>query len=226
IVVDNRDASIEYAKRDRMIYVQGNAQDEETLNEAGINRARGLICALSNDQQNVFVTLIARELNENIFILVRTNEHQNTRKIYRAGADKVMSPYEIGADRMANVILRPQVDHFIDRIAGGEQDHLFDEVHVMEGAELAGKTLSDTDIRKSYAVVIIAINRDGQDHILFNPGSNDTINVGDSLIVLGDVENIEHLRKKGCNDDRDLSDRALRQHFSDIIQNQESNRKK
>lgn len=223
VVVENRDSSIDRVRGDRILYVQGNAQEESVLKEAGIERARGLICALSMDQDNVFSTLIARELNEDIFILVRTNERPNTRKIYRAGADKVISPYEIGADRMANVILRPHVDQFIDRLTGGEQDHVFDEVIVFEGADLANKTLVEAKIRQKYFVVIIAIIPEENSGILFNPGSDDTINVGDSLIVLGDVERIEQLRTDGCNDNRDLSDRVSKHNFSDVLKSSEFN---
>ena len=217
VVVENRDTSIDRVRSDRILYVEGDAQEEQVLKDAGIERARGLICALSKDQDNVFVTLIAREINENIFILVRTNERPNTPKIYRAGADKVISPYEIGADRMANVILRPHVDQFIDRITGGEQDHVFDEVKVFEDADLAGKTLAEAHIRQKYFVVIIAIIPEGDEGILFNPGSEDKINEGDSLIVLGDVERIEHLRIEGCNDQRDLSDRVSKHKFADVL---------
>lgn len=219
VVVENRESSIDRIREDKMLYVAGNAQEESVLKEAGVEKARGLICTLSKDQDNVFVTLIARELNRDIFILVRTNEHKNTRKILRAGANKVISPYEIGADRMANVILRPHVDQFMDRILGGTtQDHVFDEVKIFEGAELAGKTLSEAQIRQKYFVVIIAIIPEDRKNIRFNPGSDDAIQVGDSLIVLGDVERIKHLREHGCNDFRSLSERVRRHDFLNQLQ--------
>ena len=219
VVVENRQSSIERIQDDGLLYVQGDAQDEAVLKSAGIKRARGLVCALSRDQDNVFTTLIARELNEDIFILVRTNERQNTRKIKRSGANKVISPYEIGADRMANVILRPHVDQFIDRITGETQDHVFDEVKIFEGSELAGKSLSEAEIRQKYFVVIIAIiPKDGED-ILFNPGSDDVMHEGDSLIVLGDMERIEHLRREGCNDQRSLSERVSKHNFTEKLRN-------
>ncbi len=219
VVVENREDSIQRIKEDDLIYVQGNAQEESILKEAGIERARGLVCALSRDQDNVFTTLIARELNEGIFILVRTNQRQNTRKIKRSGADKVISPYEIGADRMANVILRPHVDQFIDRITGEKQDHVFDEITIFEGAELAGKTLEEAQIRQKYFVVIIAIIPADEKDIQFNPGSGDTINVGDSLIVLGDVDRIEIMRTEGCNDYRSLSERVSNYNFKEKLLN-------
>lgn len=219
VVVENSDSSIERIRNDKLIYVQGNAQEESVLKEAGVERARGLVCALSRDQDNVFATLIARELNENIFILVRTNERQNTKKIKRSGADKVISPYEIGADRMANVILRPHVDQFIDRITGESQDHVFDEITIFEGAELAGKTLAEAEIRQKYFVVIIAIIPKEEDGILFNPGSDDMMHVGDSLIVLGDMDRIEAMRTKGCNDNRSLLERVSKHNFTEKLQN-------
>lgn len=221
VVIENKSSSVERLKDDNLLYVEGDAQDEDVLKRAGIARAKGLICSLSRDQDNVFVTLIARELNDDIFILVRTNERANTKKIRRAGADKVISPYEIGADRMANVILRPHVDQFIDNILGGAtQDHVFDEVKIFEGADLAGKTLAEAKIRQKYFVVIIAIIQENQHEIRFNPGSNDKIHVGDSLIVLGDVNRITKLREDGCNDFRSLAERVSKHDFLNQINTQ------
>jgi len=226
VVIENRESSIQRLRDDKMMYVEGDAQDEDILKKAGITRAKGLICTLSRDQDNVFVTLIGRELNPEIFILVRTNEHQNTKKILRAGANKVISPYEIGADRMANVILRPNVDQFMHRILGGTtQDHVFDEVKIFEGSELAGKTLAETDIRQKYFVVIIAIIPDDKENIRFNPGSNDELSVGDSLIVLGDVERIKHLREEGCKDFRTLEERVSKHNYMKHINSQQRNTK-
>ncbi len=222
VVVENRESSIERIQEDGLLYVRGDAQDENVLKEAGISRARGLICTLSRDQDNVFTTLIAREMNEELFILVRTNERQNTKKIKRSGADKVISPYEIGADRMANVILRPHVNQFIDQITGETQDHVFDEIKIFEGSDLAGKTLAEAEIRQKYFVVIIAIIPSGREGILFNPGSDDRLKVGDSLIVLGDVDRIQRLRTEGCNDNRSLSDRVSNYNFTEKLRNNQS----
>ncbi|TYP93937.1 voltage-gated potassium channel [Fodinibius salinus] len=214
VVIENRESSIERIKDDKLLYVKGNAQNESVLREAGIDRAKGLICALSRDEDNVFVTLVGRDMNPDIFILVRTNEHENTKKILRAGANKVISPYEIGADRMANVILRPHVDQFMDRIRTDEdQDHIFDEVKIFEGSVLAGKTLAEAQIRQKFFVVIIAIIPQDKENIQFNPGSEDKISIGDSLIVLGDVDRIEKLREEGCKDFRTLEERVSKHDF-------------
>ncbi len=214
VVVDNRADAIERLEDDQILYVEGNAQEEDTLVDAGVKRADGMICALSRDEDNVFATLIARELNEDLFILVRTNRHQNTKKILRSGANKVISPYEIGADRMANVILRPYVDQFIENIMGGmTQDHVFDEAKVFKGSHLENKTLAESEIRQKYFVVIVGVIPANSEELVFNPGSDHRLKAGDSLIVLGDVDRIEKLRTEGCDDDRSLSERVSEHDF-------------
>lgn len=208
VIVENRDSSIERIHSDKFVYIQGDAQEENTLKEAGIDRAKALICTLSSDKDNVFTTLLAREMNPELFILVRANENKNKLRIARAGADKVISPYDIGADRMANVILRPKVEQFIETMTRDDsQDHTFDEVLISEDSELTGKTLAEINVRSAYGVLIIAIIPLGE-RIKFNPVSSDIIRSGDSLIILGDPIKIEAFRAEMCNDNRSLSERA------------------
>lgn len=209
VIVENRDSTIERIEQNNLLYVKGDAQEEQTLLDAGINDAKGLVCTLSSDQENIFVTLMAREIRENIFILARTNEYKNTKKVLRAGADKVMSPYEIGADRMANVILRPHVDRFMNQIlTGSSEEHVFDEIKVFEGSEVAGKTLKEANIRNKYFIVIVSIVSADSKRIRFNPGRDDVIEVGDILIVLGNQEQINNLKVKGCGDNRSQEERV------------------
>ena len=208
VIVENRDSSIERIQSDKHVYVQGDAQDENILRQAGIDKAKALICTLSSDKDNVFTTLLARELNPELFILVRANENRNRMRISRAGADKVISPYDIGADRMANVILRPKVEQFIETMTRDDsQDHTFDEVLISEGSKLVGKTLAEINVRSTYEVLIIAILREGE-RIKFNPKSTDIINKGDSLILLGDLKKIQAFRSEMCKDTRSLAERA------------------
>jgi voltage-gated potassium channel len=208
VIVENRESSIDRIKRDQLDYVEGNAQDEESLINAGIKDAKALICSLSSDQDNVFTTLVAREIRPDIFILVRTNENKNRKKVLKAGADKVISPYEIGADRMANVILRPNVDKFLEKMTSGDhQDHTFEEVRISDKSDVVGKSLVDINVRNKYSVLIIAIIS-GSGSIDFNPGGKTILREGDSLIVLGDLEKIDVFRKTVCQDVRSLSERA------------------
>lgn len=208
VIVENCDSSIKRVESDKHVYVKGDAQDENILREAGIEKAKGLICTLSSDQDNVFTTLLAREINSSLFILVRANENKNKVRIIRAGADKVISPYDIGADRMSNVILRPHVEQFIETMTRDDkQDHTFDEVLINEGSELSGKTLAEINIRSKYEALIIAIIPKGE-RIRFNPKSTDTLEHGDALVLLGDPKRIQAFRSEMCNDNRSLSERA------------------
>ncbi len=208
VIVENRESSVERLKEKDLTFVEGDAEDEDVLIEAGIKKARALICTLASDQDNVFTTLLARDLNPDLFILVRTNENANRNRVLRAGADKVISPYEIGADRMANVILRPNVDLFVNSITENmTHDHAFDEVLIMEESPLAGKSLEEINIRNEHGVLIIAIiPKDGR--IVFNPDSSTQINTGDSLILIGDLQQIDEFRTEVCNDKRPLSERS------------------
>jgi voltage-gated potassium channel len=115
---------------------------------------------------------------------------------------------------MANVILRPYVDQFIENILGGaEQDHVFDEAKIFEGSDLDGKTLAESKIRQKYFVVIVGIIPAGSEQLIFNPESNHRLQAGDSLIVLGNVDRIKKLRTQGCEDDRSLSERVSEYDF-------------
>ena len=113
VVIEAKDTKLEELERNGYLFLIGNAENEEVQVAAGIERAKGLILTLPEDRANVFATLVAREVNPDLFIMVRTDTHANRRKLIRAGADKVVAPYEIGADRMAQVLLRPSVERLM-----------------------------------------------------------------------------------------------------------------
>ncbi|MEO1022083.1 MAG: potassium channel protein [Bacteroidota bacterium] len=213
VIIDHNEQKIDRAKNDGFLYIRGDAQEEHILNEARITKAKAIICTLANDQDNVFTTLVARELQPDIYILVRTNDAKNRNKVLRAGADKVISPYDIGANRMANVILRPHVIRFIESISDESQpDQSFEEVLISPGSAFEGKTLAEIDVRNQYSILIIAIVPDGE-RIRFNPKSADRVHIGDSLIVMGNYEDIEHFKETACNDTRSLAEQA--EHFDE-----------
>ena len=113
VVIELSDEKIDSLEGSRHKYLIGDAEDENVLTSAGIERAKGLILTLPEDRANVFATLVARELNTGLFILVRTDTNANRRKLIRSGADKVVAPYEIGADRTAQGLPRPPADHLL-----------------------------------------------------------------------------------------------------------------
>lgn len=195
------------------LYVHGDAEHEATLIEAGIDRARGLVLTLPEDASNVFTALTAKGLQPRLFVLARTNHHPNIQKLLRAGVDKVISPYEIGADRMAQVILRPNVDRFMEQVMNvSALDLDMEEVEIEAGAMLDGMTLAASQFRRRFDVIVVAVSSQpaSVDADLdtpevgasmawqFNPQADSLLSAGDVLIVLGSPTAIDVLRRQGC----------------------------
>lgn len=199
VVVDIADEEIQNLQEDHFLHVQGDAEEEETLLQAGLDRARGLILALPEDSSNVFVALTARELNPDVFILARTVDHDNRSKLLNAGVDKVIAPSEVGADRMAQVVLRPNVDQFMEQVLHtGALSLQIDEVTVHPSAPLAGKTLAESNFRQQFEAVVIGMIDTDTGAMTFNPSPSERIRAGNILIVLGDSASIDVLREKIC----------------------------
>ncbi len=199
VVVEQKEEVIEHQMIDGMLYVVGDAEDDATLQQAGLDRAMGVIIALPDDSLNVFVTLTVREMSPNIYILARTVDHKNRRKILHAGADKVIAPSEVGADRMAQVILRPNVDEFMERVLHtGALGLQIEEVRVESGAPLDGETLAGSTFRQQFDAVVIGIIDSDTGEMTFHPGPSNRLEAGDILIVTGDPEMIRRLRDEGC----------------------------
>ncbi len=179
------------------ISVAGEAEEDEILHVAGIERARGLIAVVSTDADNLFITLTARGLNPSLFILARSSGSRGTRtKLLRAGASKVISPYYIGARRMAQLLLRPTVTDFIDlAMYAGELGLRLEEILVSDNAAFAGKKLMESGIRKRHDIIVVAIKRHAGD-MLFNPKPDTMILPGDIMIVLGEADHISALEKE------------------------------
>ena len=195
VVVEKDPHLIERINREGYMYVEGDATDDETLQAAGIDVAKGLITAVTSDTDNVYITLTARGLNPKLFILARSGEEGSEKKLMRAGASKVISPYTIGANRMAQAILRPSVVDFIEIATASENLELqIEEIVVSAGSVLAGKALVDSDIRQSMGIIIVAIKQ-ANGHMVFNPPSNQIIEPKSVLITLGEQPAITQLEK-------------------------------
>jgi len=166
-------------------YVLGSATEDEALLAAGIDRAAGLVATVSSDADNVFIVLSAKQIRPNLFVIARATELGTERKLKMAGADKVVSPYFIGARRIAQTVIRPSVADFVDlTFHGGEMGLQMEELELGEGAELAGLALKDTGIRQKYDMIILAVKK-ADSTMLFNPAAGTVIEVGDTLITLG-----------------------------------------
>ncbi len=201
VVIDRKDEVIQRLRDNNVLHVQGDAEDETTLRRAGIERAQGLILALPQDSSNVFVALTVRDMQIDVEILARTIDHRNRSKLRRAGANKVIAPSEVGADRMAQVILRPRVDQFMEQVlhASGTLSRQIEEVEVQEGSPLAGQSLAESRFRQRFdAIVIGMIDQSEGGQMKFNPSPTDVIQERDVLIVLGNSDMVRTLREQGC----------------------------
>ena len=179
------------------LHLQGDASDDEVLFGAGIGQARGLVSVVASDADNLYITLTARGLSPQMFIMARSSGTAGAQiKLKRAGATRVISPYSIGARRMAHLIVRPTVTDFIDlTMRAGELDLIMEELLVSPDSRLVDKNLIDSEIRKKYDVIVVAIKRqDGS--MLFNPRPDTIILAGDILIVLGASEQIAGLGRE------------------------------
>ncbi|MBM4294927.1 MAG: potassium channel protein [Deltaproteobacteria bacterium] len=175
-------------------FVAGDATREEVLLEAGIERAKGLVAVLHSDAGNVYITLTARSLNPNLFIVARGEELGSEQKLLRAGADKVESPHEMGGRKMAHTILRPTVVTFMELAMHEGVEWSMEEIAVGTTSPLLGLPLKDTGIRQQFNLIIVAIKRaDGE--MLFNPTPETALHPGDTLIVLGLRKNLEALEE-------------------------------
>lgn len=192
IVVENHPERISRLEEDGHLYIEGDATQDEVLEQAGIREARGLITAVTLDAANVFIILTARGINPDLFILARASDDGAEVKLKRAGANKVVSPYTIGANRMAQAILRPSVVDFIDIATGRSNIELqMEEIPVSPASRLVGKDLIQSGIRKELGLIIVGIKKG--EKMLFNPDAKTIIEAGHVLIALGEYPEIKKL---------------------------------
>jgi voltage-gated potassium channel len=177
------------------LYVVGDATDDRVLAEAGIERARGLVAALRNDKDNIYIILSARQTNPKLRIIARAMEKDAPPKILRAGADQVVSPNFIGGMRIASEMIRPEVVEFLDMMMRDmDKNTRIEQISLPPGSPLTGKKLMETNIRKTTDVLVIAI-RDTEGKYIYNPGPDAVLSAEATLIVLGDVDSVIRLRK-------------------------------
>lgn len=179
-----------------ILALEGDATEDETLVRAGICHAGGLIACLSNDKDNLYLTVTAKNLNPGIRVVARAIAKKMREKLLRVGADCVVSPNQIGGLRMASEILRPHVVSFLDRMLRSKQPAMrFAEVEVGEGSALDGQTLAGSRIyERTGLLVVAALPRGASEHLYNLPGTY-RIERGSVLIVIGDLEAVRRLER-------------------------------
>ena len=190
VVIDNNPEVIQRIEEEGFIYHKGDSTQDKTLIAAGIKKARGIVCALPTDAENIYVILTAKELNPDIYILSRSEEVESEHRLLRAGANRVMSPYTLGGLRMSMALLRPTMHDFIEITTKRQSLELrMDELDICEGSPLVGLTLEKSDIRQRFGLIIVAIKKDSG-KMIFNPLATYIIEKGDKLIAMGEDENV------------------------------------
>ncbi|MGB7290630.1 MAG: potassium channel protein [Thermodesulfobacteriota bacterium] len=183
--------------KDELLIIEGDATEESVLLQAGILRASGIICNLSNDRDNLFLTLTARSMNSWLRIVSHGVEPRSKGKLLKAGADSVIYPGTIGALRMASEMLRPTVVSFLDKMLRDARHQRVSEVKLKEHSKYAGKTLRDSGIYKDCGMLVLAILLPSQDEekFIYNPSADFVLEPGSVLVVIGDVEQVQLLEK-------------------------------
>ena len=195
---NNEERLLELAERfgqDKFLYVVGDAADDDALKDAGIDRAQGVVAALSEDKDNLFITITASALNPKARIVAKAIEVSSRAKLMRAGAKAVVSPTQIGGLRLASEAIRPTVVEFIDLMLRDPKKNLrIEEVAIPESSSLANCALKDTNIRKETKVLVIAVRMpDGRYE--YNPEPEFKLVAGCTLIVLAETLEMKRLRE-------------------------------
>jgi voltage-gated potassium channel len=193
VVIERDPHRAQAAIESGLLAIEADASREDVLARAGIERARGLIAAVGTDAENVYAVLTARVLRPDLFIVGRAESEDAIIKLKRAGANRVVSPYQIGAVQMAQTALRPAVVDFVELATSSENLELaMEEIAISAGSRIADRTLLDAGLRQRFGVIVVGIQHQ-DDRMEFNPIPEAVIRRGDKLVVLGQPESLRKL---------------------------------
>ena len=185
VVIDIKADALDELAEMRVPHIAGNAVDEAVLLLAGLPRARGLLLTLSNEADNVYVTLLAKDLRRNLLVVARSISEQGERRLVAAGADRVVSPERIGATAMSNSVLRPTVVEFVGIATGHENLELqLEEQPLSAGSKFVGRSIQECNIRHRYGLIVAGlVTSEGK--MVFNPAPDYLLLADTTLIMLG-----------------------------------------
>jgi voltage-gated potassium channel len=198
VIVDLGEESQVAARESGWLFVLGDATEEEVLEKAGIRRAGSLVTALSADADNLFVTVTARTMNPDVFIVARSSHESTEAKLLNGGANRTMTPNVIGGRRMASMVLHPTVADYLDIVTRGQGvEFRLQEIALEAGSCFEGKTISEARIREITGAQVVAIlSTDGT--VDANPSAASVLTAGERLVVLGTVDQVAVLAEKAC----------------------------
>jgi voltage-gated potassium channel len=195
VVIENLPEKIEMLQERDYLFVEGDATQDECLHRARIDHARGLVAALGNDAENVYLVLSARQIKPDLSIVSWATSQESERKVLRAGANHALSPYLQGGRRIATLLTSPHALEFLDHAMGGSDNIRLGEIVVRPGSPLAGNSLKNAGIRRDLGVIVIGIRR-ANGKLEFNPSADVTLHEHDILIGIGapdQLEKLEHM---------------------------------
>jgi voltage-gated potassium channel len=193
VVIDRNADRVHEVTASGGMAVEADASREDVLRRVGIDRARGLIAAVGTDAENVYTVLTARVLRPDLFIIARIESPDAEAKLIRAGANRVLSPYQLGGVQMAATALRPAVVDFMRLATSSERiDLAAEQIEIAGSSRFVGRSIKDANLRQEFGVIVVAIKRQAG-HMEFNPSPETTIAAGDQLVVLGHQNQLKSL---------------------------------
>ena len=186
-----------------MLYVIGDATDEEVLTQAGIERAKGMIVGLAADKDNLVITVMARQQNPGIRIVARCTDQRFSERMLKAGANSTVSPNRIGGLRLASELLRPHVVSFLDLMLQEKSRTLrIEDIEIGSASPWAGSELQALNLRGKYKLLALAVKAaDGKEaHFLANPPDDLKLEPGSVVVVMGDVNDVRRARHDAAHD--------------------------
>jgi voltage-gated potassium channel len=189
IIIEREPRRFAAAEERNFNVLNADATEEDALKAAGIEKARVLISLLSEDADNIFTVLTAKEINPDLIIIARAMDSANEKKLYKAGATRVVSPYELSSHRIVRMVQKPNVVDFFDIVLGPRDVGLsLEERAIAQGSDLDGRTIRQAGFRERYNAVVVAVRREGE--MIFNPVPDFALRSGDILIVIGERERL------------------------------------
>ena len=194
VVIEKNPSIVEHLE---CLVIEGDATREESLLEAQIKEAKGLVSTLAKDADNVYTVLTAREHNPKMLIVARAHDEFSYKKLRRAGANNTVSPNEMGGKKLASMLLRPSISHFMDHIIDTANISLeMEEIDIHPESKLCEKKLKDSKIAEKTGLVILAIRKnDASEEFIFNPKADTLLEAGDKMIVIGEKDQIDSLER-------------------------------
>jgi voltage-gated potassium channel len=190
VIVDVNESAVDAAGAMNVPFVRGDAVEEDVLEAAGIDRARGLLLTLSNEADNVYVTLLAKERRSDLQIIARSVTDQGERRLLAAGANRVVSPERIGARSMSNTVTRPSTVMFTDVVTAHENlDLQLEEMALSTSSSLVGNTIQECNIRRNFGLIVVGILTP-EGAMVFNPTPDYRLEAGATLIILGQRDDL------------------------------------